>query len=255
MSTAPEPEPATPPRSVLRRLAELIAPGDWVYRDAHYLVADVELDPEIAARWVPRPLRLASPARGQVFMAFFPTTTFGSVYREAGVFLDVMHGRRRAVFSPWMLVDDDVALILGREMLGYPKKLGELTWELDGDRIRATARRRGHDLLRMEGTLGAPLAAPPPMLGRPHRNLRSTIGVSIPKLIAFTPRERAVSVREARLEVELGGSERDPLHELGLGRVLGARLHRVDLGGALPPLPVAAVSPLAYARYLLLRSH
>src|SRR5262245_28878014 len=96
----------------------------WIYRDAHYLVADVELDRAPAARWVPWPLRLARPGRAQIFTAYFPSTTFGSVYREAGVFFEVSTLRGAALYSPWMLVDDDVALIAGRELLGYPKKLG-----------------------------------------------------------------------------------------------------------------------------------
>jgi len=232
----------------------MLALGEWIYRDAYYLVADVELDPAVAAGWVPRPLRLANPARAQVFTAYFPTTTFGSVYHEAGIFIDVVHRRTRAIYSPWMLVDDDVALIVGRELLGYPKKLGEFTWEHDGDRIRGSARRRGHELLSMQGTLGERIALPPPILGRPHRNIRASTGLALPKVIAFRPRERVVEVRRVQLEVRIGGSERDPLHEMGFGRVLDARLHRVDLGGGLP-IPIAAVSPLAFARHLLLRSH
>src|SRR5688572_15965046 len=136
-----------------QRLRDLVG-HRWIYRDAHYLVADVELDAARAKRWVPWPLRLAKPARAQLFMSFFPTTTFGSVYREAGLFFEVTHFGRRAVYSPWMLVDDDVALILGRELLGYPKKLGEFEWELDGDRISASVTRRGHKLVTMRGTLG-----------------------------------------------------------------------------------------------------
>ena len=238
----------------LRRLREM-ASGRWMYRDAHYLVADVELDADRARRFVPWPLRLAKPARANVFLAYFPHTAFGSVYREAGVFFEVTHLGRRAVYSPWMLVDDDVALILGRELLGYPKKLGELAWQLDGNAIRATATRRGHTLLTMTGTLGEVLAAPPPILGRPHRNIRASIGIALPKLIAFSPKERVREVRAATLDVQITGSPRDPLHEMGFGRVRAARLHRVDLGGSWPPLPIAAVSPLAYAKQLLLRSH
>jgi acetoacetate decarboxylase len=237
------------------RLAAMMAPGEWIYRDAYYLVADVELDEAAASQWIPRPLALARPGRAQVFTGYFPTNTFGSVYREAGVFVDVVHRGTRAMFCPWMLVDDDVALIVGRELLGYPKKLGELAWEHEGDRIRGSAHRRGHELISMEGTLGERIAEPPPILGRPHRNIRATTGISVPKVIAFTPRERVVEVRRATLDVRIGGSERDPLHEMGFGRVLDARLHRVDLGGAMPPIPVAAVSPLAFARHILLRSH
>ncbi len=237
------------------RLRALGPRGGFIYRNAHYLVADLELCPERALRFVPRPLRLATPARAQLFTAYFPETTFGSVYREAGVFFEVLHRGTPAIFSPWMLVDDDVALIVGRELLGYPKKLGEFVWELEGDRVRGVARRRGHELLSMRGTLGARIASPPPMLGRAHRNVRSTTGIALPKLVAFTPEERILEVRSAEIELEIHGSERDPLHQMGLGRVLEARLHRVDLGGSRLPLPVAAVSPLAFARQLVLRSH
>jgi acetoacetate decarboxylase len=107
----------------------------------------------------------------------------------------------------------------------------------------------------MSGTLGAVLATPPPILGRPHRNIRASTGIALPKVIAFSPKERVCEVRAATLDVQITGSPRDPLHEMGFGRVLAARLHRVDLGGSLPPLPIAAVSPLAYAKQLLLRSH
>ena len=190
-----------------------------------------------------------------MFTAFFPQTSFGSVYREAGVFFDVVHRRTRAIYSPWMLVDDDVALIVGRELLGYPKKLGEFQWDHDGDRIHSVAHRRGHELISIEGTLGERIAAPPPILGRPHRNVRASSGIAIPKVIAFTPRERVIEVRHANVEVRIGGSERDPLHEMGFGKVLSARLHRVDLGARMLPIPVAAVSPFSFLRYLLLRSH
>jgi acetoacetate decarboxylase len=239
------------------RLMAMLAPGDWLYEDAHYLVADMDVDERAARRWVPAPLRLASPARASIFTAWFPKNTFGSVYREAGLFLHVEHRRTRAIFSPWMIVDDDVALILGRELLGYPKKMGEIGFEIDGDRVRGVARRRGVEILRMEGELGPEVREPPPMLGRPHRNVRAALGLALPKVIAFTPHEEARSVRRASLEVTIGASERDPLVELGFGAVRAAYLHRVNLRAPRLglPLPVAAVSPAWYARQLLLRAH
>lgn len=250
--------PTTGSTGYWSRLASIIAPGEWIYRDAHYLVADVELDLRAARRLVPWPLRLATPngiyGRAQVFTGYFPLNTFGSVYHEAGVFFDVVHRGTRAIFCPWMLVDDDVALIAGRELLGYPKKLGDFTWKHTGDQVTGIASRRGHTLISMTGSLGQVLATPPPMLGRPHRNIRSSAGLALPKVIAFAPRERVVEVRRAHLDITIGTSERDPLAEFGLGRVLDARLHRVDLGGGLP-IPVAAASPIALARQLLLRSH
>jgi acetoacetate decarboxylase len=238
-----------------RRLIDMVAPGDWLYRDAHYLVAEMEVDPVAARRWVPHPLRLVSPARASLFTAWFPMTTIGSVYREAGLFLHVEHRGTPAVFSPWMIVDDDVALISGRELLGYPKKLGSIEWTMAGDEVHSVASRRGAELLRMDAVLREPVRNAPPVIGRAHRNVRASLGLSLPKVIAFTPREEPIEVRRADVTVRVGESERDPIGELGFGKVLSAYLHRVNLGASSLPVPVAAVWPGWYLRQWLLRVH
>ena len=247
------------PSTPWQRLAAMMAPADgWLYRDAHYLVADMEIDVAAARRWVPFPLRVAKrggAALASIFTAWFPHNTFGSSYHEAGLFLHVEHLGRPAVFSPWMIVDDDVALITGRELLGYPKKLGSIDLAIDGDRVRAVAVRRGAKLVVMEGTLGERVAEPPPMLGRAHRNVRASLGLALPKVIAFTPRERSIEVRRATLTVTIGGSERDPLADLGFGAIRAAYLHRVDLRGLVPPIPVGVVNPATWVRQWLLRAH
>jgi acetoacetate decarboxylase len=228
--------------------------GGWLYRDAHYFAVDLEVDAAKARAWVPPPLRLATPDVATLFTAYFPSNTFGSVYHEAGLFLPVVHRFTRAIHCPWMVVDDDVALILGRELLGYPKKLGVIELSIDGDRIRGVASRRGVELIRMTGTLHERIDDPPPFLGRPHRNVRSVLGVALPKIVAFTPREVPIEVRRAEVEIQIAGSERDPLSDLGFGRVLGARLHRVNLAAGGVPLPCAGVSPLAFLDHALLRT-
>jgi acetoacetate decarboxylase len=232
-----------------------MATAEWLYDDAHYLVADMEVDARAIARFVPGPLKLASPPLASVFTAWFPNNSFGSNYREAGVFVHVVHRRKRALYCPWMIVDDDVALILGRELLGYPKKIGQIAFDLKGDAIRGVAERRGTELLRMEGTLCERVADPPPMLGRPHRNLRTSIGLALPTIVAFTPREVPIEVRRAELTVRVGNSERDPLGEMGFGPVRASYLHRVKLGASGIPLPCALVSPLWALRTLLLRTY
>ncbi len=240
--------------SPLSRLLHIVAPEGYLYEDAHYLACEVDLCPRAARPFVPFPLTLGRAPTATVFTAFFPKSTFGSVYREAGVFFHVRHGLRRVIFCPWMIVDDDVALITGRELCGYPKKLGEIDWNHQGDRIHGVASRRGAELITMRGTLGARVASAPPMLGRPHRNVRASMGIAIPKLLAFTPKEVPIEVREADLTLQIGGSERDPLHEMGLGRVRRSLLHRVNLGGRMPPVPLHAVSPLWHLKQWLFRA-
>ena len=79
--------------------------------------------------------------------------------------------------------------------------------------------------------------------------------LSLPKVIAFTPREESIEVRGAKLDVTVSGSERDPLSDLGFGCVMSGYLHRVNLGASFLPVPVAAVSPAWHLRQWLLRAH
>lgn len=223
--------------SLFRRFAT--APSGALYRDAAWLTARVALDADRARAWLPPGIALASPATATVFVSHFPWTSFGSEYREAGVLFHVRRRFRRAVFCPWMVVDDDVALIAGRELLGYPKKLAErLELTIHGDRVDAICERRGVRLVEMRAKLGAEVrpSDAPPMLGQRVVNVRAR------RLVTFKPRERMVSAREATIELTIGSSERDPLAELGIatGRMLEGHLLRTDALLALPPRDVRA---------------
>lgn len=218
--------------NLFRRFAT--PPSGALYRDATWLTARVALDEDRARAWLPKGLSLASPATATIFVSHFPWTSFGSEYREAGVLFHVRRRLRRAVFCPWMVVDDDVALIAGRELLGYPKKLAErLELRIEGDEVHALCERRGARLVEMHAKLGAELPAgeAPPMLGQRVMNVRAR------RLVTFKPRERMISARPATIELTLGSSERDPLADLGLvtSRVLDAHLLRSE--ALLSPLP------------------
>lgn len=215
-----------------------------MFEDARFLALEVALDPSAIAAALP--FGLWAAPRATLFVAHYPRTTFGSVYSEAGLFVHLRFPRG-AVHCPWMLVDDDVALITGRELLGYPKKLGRVELAIDGGDVRARVERRGAHLLSMRGRLGATDPDPPPMLGRRAINARGS------RLVSFVPKERIREARRADVELELGGSDRDPLDRLGIGEVLEARSYRVDIGGRLPPIAVAPASPLYRLRTLTLR--
>jgi len=249
-----------------RKLWDLANPGGFMYRDAVFFAVRVALDERAARRWLPPGVALASPATATVFAAHFPHTSFGSVYDEAGVFFHVKRRFRNAVFCPWMVVTDDVALIVGRELLGYPKKLAKIAFDFGrggGDEVSAVVERRGRVVLRLRGRLGEKVDNAPPMLGQRALNVRGSLGLATQRLVTFTPRERIVEVRSASSEVivapqsdawsERGERGRDPLDELGLGTVLGAHLYRVDVGAGWPPREVRTIGPSFVMRSLAAR--
>ena len=239
----------------LRTALDLARPGKLMYQDAHYLSATLEVDPDAMQKFLPFGVSLAKPYRADLFCAYFPDNPFSPGYLEAGLFVHVKAGFRTGIHCPWMVVDDDNALILGRETTGYPKKMAELSWQHDGDVITAGAERRGARLVEMVARIGDAVPDKPHFLGRPHRNVASLLGLHLPVLLAFTPREEVIEVRDVALDLKVGGSDRDPLHEMGLGPIVAARLHRVNLAaGLIPPLPIKPISPLFIARRLNLRA-
>lgn len=222
-----------------------------LYEDALYFVVDVELDARAARSFLPAGLSLAKPARASVFFARFTKTSFGSVYDEAGVLFHVRRRLRNGVFSPWMVVTDDVALVLGREVLGYPKKLADIDLVIDDDHVRAEVSRRGQRLLSLDAKLGAAVreSDAPSVLGPRAYGVRGAFGPFAQQLVTFTPRERPRAVRRATAELTVhatsaseGNVVRDPLASFGLGRVLDARLHRLDIHASLPPRVVRSAS-------------
>lgn len=50
---------------------------------------DVPVDYERIRQWVPFPLVLQQPPQARIFIADYPRTSFGSVYREAAILLHV----------------------------------------------------------------------------------------------------------------------------------------------------------------------
>jgi len=239
---------------MFKEMEKIRGEGPWMWANAPVLAVDFQVNQGVAASWLPAGLRLARPGRATVFVADYQETSFGVSYREAAVLLHVRLGFSEAVHCPWMLVDDDVALILGREYLGYPKKLGEISLHIEGDSVRAAVDRKGTRLIEISGSLGAEEADAPPMFGRLTANVWSLLGLTLPKLIRFTPVEQIASARAAELNVEVRGSEQDPLDALELGPVLSARLYRTSFsGGKAPPLPVLPLRPMYTFRNWALR--
>lgn len=237
-------------RADLRTSLSIANIGGKLYHDAQYLTAVVEVDEKAMAPWLPAGMKLAKPGRADLFCAYFPNNVYTGAYHEAGLFVHIKAGRKTGIFCPWMILDDDRAMIIGRELLGYPKKVGEIAWDNNGERILAKATRRGSTLIEMDAKLGEVMHDAPPILGLPHRNVLGGLGINLPREVRFTPKEHPIEVRRVDMQLRFNGNVNDPIHEMGLGRVVESRLHRVDLsGGFIPPIQIPRLTnPLFLVR-------
>jgi acetoacetate decarboxylase len=60
-------------------------------------------------------------------------------------------------YIPYIYVTTDEALIPGREIAGFPKKLAEVEWQRDGDRVHGSVTRWGKRILSIEGRVAGPM--------------------------------------------------------------------------------------------------
>lgn len=212
------------------------------------LAVEVEIDASAAAKWLPNGITLREPARATYFIGLYPQSGCCGPYGEAALLLDVDFQGGPARHCPWMLVDDDTALVLGRDMLGYPKKMGEISVKVDesNDRIEAYVDRNGVRLLQMQGQLGDTAQNPPGIFVNPVVNVwgvvprRSEGGLeNLPRLLETHLTETIREAREVELELQVAGTNTDPIDAISPGTIRGAWLYRTDMGNS-------QASPLAW---------
>lgn len=203
-------------------------------------------DADVVRRILPPPLEPVPDPLALVYVARFEHTNFGVAYGEAGLALACRLGRTVGFYPVFMPVDDDTALVAGREIYGFPKKLAErITLTRVGDDVEARVVRRGHELLHLRGSvLGH--AAPGDLDGfapahAGERRLRafltkysvapSTRALDLwPRLVEQETLVRPCEApRTVAVTVRLGTSPIDPLDLLPVHEVRTAVVGRYDL--------------------------
>lgn len=217
------------------------------WTNARVLAVDVEVDAGAAQALLPPPLVTSDPPRATVFCADYPEGIFGIVYREAAVLLHCRDGHGPAVHCAWIMVDDDTALIQGRELLGFPKKMADFTWEESGDNVVGTVTRKGVELMSIEGRIGAVDPSPTAIFGRRFVNAMGSVVAGM-QLVDFTPAETFRSALGSEVTVKLASSIWDP----GIGElapsVTGSGVFAVvDFGGGAEPPRVTPLEDDAWA--------
>lgn len=238
------------------------------FYDAEMLTVYFETRPDNAARLLPPPLKPGPFPMGLAFVANYPKTNFSVAYRESALFLMVEHDGVEGLFCLAMPVDDDIALILGREIFGYPKKMAHIYLEREGNDFRGGTERHGVHFLemkvRLEGHFNDPgaqqliadaVSASPDLVvynfkyfPNPERN-----GFDYhPRLIRETVTRRIKSLEFGEAQLAFNPSRHDPWSDLEIAKVYGATYSVAD-ATMLPGEVVAETDPLEFAPFALMK--
>ncbi|NLA11581.1 MAG: acetoacetate decarboxylase family protein [Firmicutes bacterium] len=135
-----------------------------IYKDARLLIHTFMAPEETIRDLLPEELSPGGLNLIVALIAEYPVTSLGP-YKEAALFVTAQYGDTVGMHCPYMFIDElygdhslgaDLALILGRESLGFPKTLAKIELAVEGTRYTGTVRRKGGELMRIEAELDEP---------------------------------------------------------------------------------------------------
>ena len=212
-----------------------------LWEDTTFVLMDVPLHPDETKKILPLLMYLDKPYRATLFIARYARTAFTGAYNEAALLVYVRTPLGKGVYCPWMIVDDDTALIYGRELLGYPKKMAEIPFADDGKKISAGLTRRGVELIFVEAErLNKEVNSAPVLEAKTFNFGGMGQAFMCNPIWMFKPRERIHESYSAKAVLNIKYSDYDPIKDLiaDYKNPLDARIAKTDIFGAWMMLPV-----------------
>ncbi|MEX2515582.1 MAG: acetoacetate decarboxylase [Gammaproteobacteria bacterium] len=111
--------------------------GPYRFVDREYLIVSYHSDPEILRSILPAPLKLAEPIVKYEFINMPDSTGFGS-YCESGQAIPVIFDGQCGLYIHAMYLNDHAPIVGGRELWGFPKKLGEPVLRVERETLIGT---------------------------------------------------------------------------------------------------------------------
>jgi acetoacetate decarboxylase len=112
-------------------------PGPYRFVDREYLIITYRTDPAMLEKIIPAPLKMAEPVVKYEFINMPDSTGFGH-YCESGQVIPVTFNGEPGSYVHSMYLDDHPPIAGGRELWGFPKKLGSPTLQVDKDTLVGT---------------------------------------------------------------------------------------------------------------------
>jgi len=232
----------------------------FVLGDAVMVMAMFRTRAEVVKRVLPPPLEPDPASIGSAYVAEFHRTNFGVTYNEAALFISAQYKGELGNYCLSMPVTNDMALIGGREVYGFPKKIAEtIRVKREGSKVTGVCIRKGIPIIKIKVNLtgpGEPEAFPPigpnylfkyfedPRLGTFDYN---------PRLVRQYNEIDWGKVELGEGEIALGKSRYDPIYEIPVEEVLIAGYTKGMEIRMQPGEVVAEVDPMKFRPYSFIK--
>ena len=242
--------------------------GDFY--DAEILTVIWETKPHIVKRLLPPPLTPASRPIAVAFVANYPRTNFGVSYLEGALFLRAKFNGEQGMYCLSMPVTNDMAMAGGREIYGYPKKIGNIQLSREKDNVEGWVERHGvrffHLRAKLTGKFNAEDAQK--IFSEIFGTDTKRAGVAFnfkhfpapegqgfdynPRLIREEVEFHTRSMEMGEAEIMMQPSDHDPWAEVEIERVLGA-MYTIGDNSMKKGRVVAEVDQMTFAPYAFLK--
>jgi len=108
--------------------------GPYRFVNREYMVITYRTDPEVLRRILPEPLEIADDVVKYEFIKMPDSTGFGD-YTESGQVIPVIFNGQKGGYVHSMYLNDHPPIAGGRELWGFPKKLGNPKLSVDIDTL------------------------------------------------------------------------------------------------------------------------
>jgi acetoacetate decarboxylase len=236
------------------------------FYDAEILTVYWETKPEIIERILPPPLKPAKRPMVHAFVANYPRTNFCPAYREAAIFILADFNGELGTYCLSMPISDGMAMGLGREIYGFPKKMAEIGFKKGGDIVEGTVSRHGIEFFTIKAKLNGKLNAEDgqkiitdnygeglPIFNFKYSKSADGSGFDLnPLLIKQGTTSDTKVLKTGEFEMNLNASPHDPWSELEVVKMLGC-VYTVGTSVLLRGKVLAEVDPTAFIPYSYLR--
>lgn len=132
--------------------------GDIIFNPAEVLSILYETKPEIIARILPPPLKPYNKPYAIVAFNNFKNVNFdsginGPGYKEPALYIPAVYDDIVGTFVAGMVLNTDMGTFVGREMFGYPKKVGTVGHHFENDVYTVYVARHGIPFVTMRAKL------------------------------------------------------------------------------------------------------
>ncbi len=112
----------------------------FYFKGAKMYSFNYETDPSVVAELVPEQLTLANPATAVLMFCEYPWSTIG-YYKEAILAVDVTYNGEAFKYMTHLILDSLEPVLVGREVFGIPKVMGEIEFSAEGGVLGAYVER------------------------------------------------------------------------------------------------------------------